>query len=479
MLTITKIQNFFTGNQKNIPLAPTIRIYRKSESTQRSQVPVVPAPSLPRIFIISLLGYCTCWILFFGKIKACHAAINDIRTATLGADNIKPVFAKGSVLSFLGSGFANKRSYYQKEYYQGTKPPFVTNESLIKFFKSCKYNSATTTAMKAWSCHGRNQQDMVYRLHQAGIIRSEEVYRVMSMVDRKNYFPSTSSGSSINNNNNNANYYYEDAPNSIGYGQTISAPHMHAYVLEEIISHLRTNINSPYYNLIMNKNSQSLIQFLDVGCGSGYITACFGRWLQSPSSTTTINNNENNNNSRKSILGLKGYTYGIDIVPELVKLSTDNIMKQDSDLFNAPLLSRFDDDDNNNQNNTSHQSIVSLQVGNGYQGLKEYAPYDIIHVGAAASTLPKELCQQLKVGGLLIVPIDDNNDDNNMNMDRMIYTKSQTLYKIERLSDKNNATTTTTTTDTNTVSLFDPTEFRKTALLGVRYVPLVQDRLKS
>jgi Protein-L-isoaspartate(D-aspartate) O-methyltransferase (PCMT) len=75
--------------------------------------------------------------------------------------------------------------------------------------------------MKAWTCHGRNQRDMVHQLQQAGIIRSPQVQQVMSLVDRKNYFPtSTTSSSSIPN----SHYYYEDAPYPIGYGQTISAP---------------------------------------------------------------------------------------------------------------------------------------------------------------------------------------------------------------------------------------------------------------
>jgi protein-L-isoaspartate(D-aspartate) O-methyltransferase len=247
---------------------------------------------------------------------------------------------------------------------------------------------------------------------------------------------------------------------------------MHAYVLEEIISHLRTNKYSPYYNLNANTTSpqrttKSTIQFLDVGCGSGYITACFGRWLQSPQSSTekvitptTTNNNNNDThvevNSGSSMIGLQGYAYGIDIVPELVKLSTENMMKQDSDLLISPssLLNET----------TINQPIVSLQVGNGYNGLQEYAPYDIIHVGAAAATIPETLCQQLKVGGLLVVPIDDNNH-------MLMNTKSQTLYKIERLDDKNNNST--------SASSYDPNEFCMTPLLGVRYVPLVQERSKS
>lgn len=49
---------------------------------------------------------------------------------------------------------------------------------------------------------------------------------------------------------------------------------------------------------------------------------------------------------------------------------------------------------------------VSLFVGDGSQGLPEYAPYDGINVGAAAwRSVPEELEQQLAIGGRLVAPI--------------------------------------------------------------------------
>ena len=49
---------------------------------------------------------------------------------------------------------------------------------------------------------------------------------------------------------------YLDTPQYIGYGATISAPHMHAYALEFLKD-----------NLVKAKN------VLDVGSGTGYLTA--------------------------------------------------------------------------------------------------------------------------------------------------------------------------------------------------------------
>jgi len=48
---------------------------------------------------------------------------------------------------------------------------------------------------------------------------------------------------------------------------------------------------------------------------------------------------------------------------------------------------------------------VCVIVGNGTLGLPEYAPYDKIIVTAAGSDIPKPLCEQLKDGGIMVIPI--------------------------------------------------------------------------
>ena len=49
-----------------------------------------------------------------------------------------------------------------------------------------------------------------------------------------------------------------DSPQSIGHGATISAPHMHAYAIEILKDFIREGS-----------------KVLDVGSGTGYLTACF------------------------------------------------------------------------------------------------------------------------------------------------------------------------------------------------------------
>ena len=46
-----------------------------------------------------------------------------------------------------------------------------------------------------------------------------------------------------------------------------------------------------------------------------------------------------------------------------------------------------------------------IVTGDGRLGYPEKAPYDAIHVGAAAVVVPEELHEQLKPGGRLIIPV--------------------------------------------------------------------------
>ncbi|HEY4540230.1 MAG TPA: protein-L-isoaspartate(D-aspartate) O-methyltransferase [Faecalibacter sp.] len=43
--------------------------------------------------------------------------------------------------------------------------------------------------------------------------------------------------------------------------------------------------------------------------------------------------------------------------------------------------------------------------GDGYKGLHTYAPFDKIIVTAGAPEIPKELLKQLKIGGLMVIPV--------------------------------------------------------------------------
>lgn len=48
---------------------------------------------------------------------------------------------------------------------------------------------------------------------------------------------------------------------------------------------------------------------------------------------------------------------------------------------------------------------MELFLGDGYKGLPQLAPFDKIIVTAGASVLPTELLKQLKIGGVMVIPL--------------------------------------------------------------------------
>ena len=67
--------------------------------------------------------------------------------------------------------------------------------------------------------------------------------------------------------------------------------------------------------------------------------------------------------------------------------------------------------------------FVSIRtfLGDGYEGLPRFAPFDKILVTAGALTLPQTLAEQLVVGGHLVIPIGDE--------------QLQTMWRYTKLAD--------------------------------------------
>lgn len=80
-----------------------------------------------------------------------------------------------------------------------------------------------------------------------------------------------------------------------------------------------------------------------------------------------------------------GCVTGIDYLDYLVELSKRNVSRGNPELLAAKSIKFF--------------------RGDGWSGLPECAPFDAIHVGAAASEVPEALRAQLKPGGRMLVPI--------------------------------------------------------------------------
>eukprot|EP00898_Chlorokybus_atmophyticus_P000387 jgi/Chlat1/1349/Chrsp119S01771 len=186
----------------------------------------------------------------------------------------------------------------------------------------------------AWFSSGTSNDDLIDRLKQHGILKSERVIKYMRQIDRGLFVPGG------------GRQAYFDQPQPIGHNATISAPHMHAYCLE-----------------LLNEKLYPGARALDVGSGSGYLTAIMAL-----------------------MVGEQGVAVGIEHIPELVQSAIQAVKKTPA----ASLL---------------ESGALKFLVGDGRQGYPDCAPYDAIHVGAGAAELPQALIDQLKPGGRLVVPV--------------------------------------------------------------------------
>lgn len=71
---------------------------------------------------------------------------------------------------------------------------------------------------------------------------------------------------------------------------------------------------------------------------------------------------------------------------------------------------------------------AKLFYGDGYKGLPTFAPFDKILVTAGAPFIPEELIKQLKVGGILVIPV---GDDGGQTMTTIVKTSANTFEKTE------------------------------------------------
>jgi protein-L-isoaspartate(D-aspartate) O-methyltransferase len=53
---------------------------------------------------------------------------------------------------------------------------------------------------------------------------------------------------------------------------------------------------------------------------------------------------------------------------------------------------------------------VKMYFGDGYEGIPAYAPYDRIIITAAAKEIPQQLLKQLKIGGIIVLPLGNDED---------------------------------------------------------------------
>jgi len=210
----------------------------------------------------------------------------------------------------------------------------------------------------AWRCSGKSNVELIDNLFKNGLITSARVRDAMMkvffpisfpsplwidwedvdfgkhQVDRAHYCPSPS-------------YAYEDSPQSIGHAATISAPHMHATACESLLSFLTPGS-----------------RVLDIGSGSGYLTAVLAELVQDG--------------------GKRGRVVGLEHIKALKELGEGNVGKSER---GREML---------------RGGLVKFVVGDGRKGWREDGEeegWDAIHVGAAAVELHEELIDQLRSPG--------------------------------------------------------------------------------
>lgn len=183
------------------------------------------------------------------------------------------------------------------------------------------------------------------------VITSQEVKRVFLALDRRLFCPSRTE----------RDIAYTDAPTDIGCQQTISAPHMHAICLEQCKIHLES------LNTVRNTES-GIIRILDIGSGSGFLTAAFALLLKEMGMLDA--------RQGKQVIGIEKYDM-------LTSASIDNIRKAIPEVL----------------------PHVSIETANAYAYNGHGMAFDFIHCGAAAEHIPPNLIACLKQGGEMILPL--------------------------------------------------------------------------
>jgi len=115
-------------------------------------------------------------------------------------------------------------------------------------------------------------------------------------------------------------------------------------------------ISQPYIVALMTEliKPHKGQKVLEIGTGSGYQAAILAEIVDS--------------------------VYTIEIVPELAESATKRLQR------------------------LGYHNI-NVRCGDGYLGWKEVAPFDAIVVTAAAEEIPKPLIEQLKDGGVMVIPV--------------------------------------------------------------------------
>lgn len=181
----------------------------------------------------------------------------------------------------------------------------------------------------------RDWEKLVENLIKEGILHTPKVIKAMRTVPRGKFLPE-----------NMQSYSTVDTPLPIGFGQTVSAPHMVS---------------------IMNEALQLDIgqRVLEVGAGSGWHAATIAE-IVAPSDAPRSE---------------WGHVYTVEIIEGLAEFARKNVR------------------------NAGYGDRITIICADGSMGYSEKAPYDRIIITAAAPDVPQPLIEQLKPNGIMLIPV--------------------------------------------------------------------------
>ncbi|MCW4023520.1 MAG: protein-L-isoaspartate(D-aspartate) O-methyltransferase [Candidatus Bathyarchaeota archaeon] len=176
---------------------------------------------------------------------------------------------------------------------------------------------------------------LIDNLKWQGILKTEKTIKALCNVPRARFLPQDKQ-----------EYAAADVPLPLGFGQTISAPHMVSIMNEAL-------------NLAVGH------KVLEVGAGSGWHAATIAELIA----------------PRDVPRSEWGHIYTVEIVQSLAEQARKSIL------------------------NAGYGDRVTIVNADGSKGYSEKAPFDRIVVTAAAPEVPPPLLDQLKSGGTMVIPV--------------------------------------------------------------------------
>jgi len=174
-------------------------------------------------------------------------------------------------------------------------------------------------------------------------LNSPEVLSVLEKVPRHRFLPKRK-----------WNEAYNDGPVSIGYSQTMSQPYTVAYMTHLLVDRVEEQESLSRIDLTRRRLARLKSKVLEIGTGSGYQAAVLSYFF--------------------------GKVYTIEIIHQLADRARKSLKS------------------------LGYKNIEAKQ-GSGEWGWEENGPYDAIMITAGIEEVPKELLDQLRVGGVLVAPV--------------------------------------------------------------------------